>query len=57
MSSIHDQIKQIIRVFLPTGSTKGDSKTSQHDWKIVGWDIKKQNKRQTVQQKTVVWTY
>ena len=43
-------------LLLSTGSTQKARKLSWHTWKIVGWDIKHQNKQKSYQQTTKVIT-
>ena len=38
-------LSKIPYLLLSTGSNQEDKKSSQHDWKIVDWDVKHQNKQ------------
>ena len=39
-------LSKTLYLLLSTGSTQEDMKLSQHDWKIVDWDVKHQNEVQ-----------
>ena len=60
----HTDTKLISNPLHSTCSTQADRNSSQHDWKIVEWDIKHQNKqrhkqreREVGQAKSFVWIY